>query len=115
MAAEPYRHRETGIALPGEIAEVTRGEVTPYGPPEERGEAIAYRKDDLEVTVFIRPVGEEKGLTAGAVVDQSLSAARELQKRGMYSDLKTFPVASGSEAPGWCRAAFQARVDGQEV
>lgn len=113
-AEEPYQHHASGISLPSEIAGAKRGDIRPYGSEGGKGEAIAYQAEGIEITVFIRPVGEEK-VTSALIVDQSLAAAKELEKRGMYSGVKPFALADRGAAPGWCHAGFQATVGGQPM
>ncbi len=115
-AAPPYDHMKTGISLPDTLAGLTRGDVTPYETaPGEAGVAIAYHNEELEVTIFIRPIDPKKITSPSMIVEESLATVKQLEASGTYSNVKLYKSADKSDTTGWSKGAFTARAQGALV
>ncbi len=65
----------------------------------------------MEVTAYIRPPeGKE---TPATIVESSFATILELQKRGMYSEVKLVQGGDQPALPGWARTSFTGKADGQ--
>lgn len=107
-----YTHSETGIAFPKAIGSYQLGETKPYkGAPGEAGVAISYHAVDAEATIFIRHLSPEPLKTASDLVEESLTAAKEMEKNRIYKDVKIYRSSGAGDRPGWARAAFTARAE----
>jgi hypothetical protein len=111
--SEQFIHRETGVALPVKIAGLVREEPKPYGPAGAEGVMMHFSDGEATATVYFRPIGESEVTSAAAVVENSLVAIRELEKRGMYSKVEVLPTVAEPAGSPWASTAFVAQMEGK--
>ncbi len=108
-AVPPYSHAATGVTLPANISGFEAGAPETYhGTAGDTAIAIPYTKGRVAATLYFRRFDKDKDSTAVAVVAESLTVIKELEKRGMYSNVRVLKRADDSDLPGWAEAAFSA-------
>lgn len=113
QATEPYRHKETGITLPPEIAGFTRGEIESYdGGNHDYGVSIGYSGKGIEATVYLRKLSRISKKEPAELLAESFVAITLLD---LYTDVKLFELPKDPDAPGWVSAAFTGRSGEQPI
>lgn len=64
------------------------------------------------MTVYVRRLTDAK-LTAEAALADALAGVKELESRGMYSDVKIYTVDPSKAPAGWSTGGFTAKIDGE--
>lgn len=106
-AAEPYRHKETGIVLPAEVAGFTRGEIETYdGGNHDYGVSVAYSGKGIEALVYLRKLSRISKKEPAELLAESFVAITLLD---LYTDVKLSDLPKDPDAPDWVSAAFTGR------
>jgi hypothetical protein len=112
--SEQFTHRETGVVLPVKIAGLICGETRPYAAKAGPGGVMMpFTDGETTATVYFRAIAPGEDTSAAAVVESSVAAIRELENRGMYSQIVMLKTAAESEGSPWASAAFVAQAQGQ--
>jgi len=116
LHAEDYKEPLTGIPFPDLVGSYKRGKATTYSAePGKTGNAIEYRSDDAEVTVFVRTTGGEAHRSSADFLRDTLQGIKAVEARGDYTDIKICESTPEREKPGWKSAAFTGRSSGRLI
>lgn len=109
--ADVYKNKETGLELPKRIGSFTFDRAEPYQFAEESGESVAYGSKEASsaATIYIRHLAPGMNKTADQLVEDAIAAIKELESRGIYSDVKVFSAAGPDDPTGWKKGAFIAK------
>lgn len=113
-SVEPFSHSATGITLPDTLAGLNRGVTQSYeAAPGESGFAVPFQGTDVEATVFIRKMAAGSNATAKSLVDETLESVKQLEKSGVYSNVKIFSGKQDGAQSEWQKAAYMAQTEGR--
>lgn len=112
-AAEAYRHPETGIELPAEVAGFKRGEIEPYdGGNHDRGVSVSYSGQGVEALVYLRKLSRISKKDPAELLAESFVAITLLD---LYTDVKLSDLPKDPEAPDWVSASFTGLSDDRPI
>lgn len=100
-AGEPFAFGKTGIVMPDAMAGFARSEIRNYDFEGKPANSMAYGTKGTEVTVYLRSLDPAKEGTPVAAVENALGAVKEMEERGMYSNVKIVEGPRQSTMPGW--------------
>lgn len=110
LRADVYTDKNTGIQFPQSIAAYKTAGVTPYeAAPGEAGVAVAYHFEDAEATVYVRSLTGHGLKSSREFLDETIAGVREMERRGLYENVKFYAFDPVNEVTGWASGTFTSR------
>lgn len=112
FTATPFVHQGTGITLPETLAGLTLREIKSGNFRGEPAIYTSYSGPQSEVAIFIRLFDPATESTPLAIVKSAFDALPEMQKSGIYSDVRIIDSPTKIGNTDWATVSFAGKNRG---